>query len=162
MSNDSKRFLQDVFSLRDGKAILTIEYLEPMSAEELADLEEWLALILRRVKRSAGKLPAAEPVRPSQAIQSPMPPKRPLCGSRYDHDALRLRAARYIAEYGPATAYRLHQRDLDFGVEDVPTQPTWTVALKGHPWFTQEPDGWHLTAEGLAAVKGTELPAPTA
>ena len=163
-----KRFLQDAFSLRDGKALLTVEYVEPLNAEELADLEDWLALVIRKLKRSVKAPAAVEPIRlredsesqPSQVLSLVPPTKRAQCGTRYDHDALRLRAARYIAEYGPATAYRPHQYDRAQHAEDSPTQPTWIVAMRGHPWFGQGPDGWELTDEGLAAVKGQELPVP--
>jgi len=44
---------QDVFSLTEGEAV--IRWPTPLSADSIADLDEWLDLVKRKIKRSASE-----------------------------------------------------------------------------------------------------------
>jgi len=44
---------QDVFSLAEGEAV--IHWPTPLSPDSIADLEEWLELVKRKIKRSAAE-----------------------------------------------------------------------------------------------------------
>jgi hypothetical protein len=50
---------QDVFSLTEGEAV--IHWPTPLSPDSIADLEEWLELVKRKIKRSASPEPSEKP-----------------------------------------------------------------------------------------------------
>jgi hypothetical protein len=58
-SGEGVTMRQDVFSLAEGEAV--IHWPTPLSADSIADLEEWLELVKRKIKRSAATEPADKP-----------------------------------------------------------------------------------------------------
>jgi hypothetical protein len=54
-SDQGAKMRQDVFSLAEGEAV--IHWPDPLSADSINDLEEWLELVKRKIKRSAAESP---------------------------------------------------------------------------------------------------------
>ena len=59
-SDQGAKMRQDVFSLAEGEAI--IHWPTPLSDDSIKDLEDWLELVKRKIKRSAADATPAEPV----------------------------------------------------------------------------------------------------
>ena len=115
---------------------------------EIASRRRQLA-VLEAVRRAvggeqqAGAPPASASGREGAQdgpVKPPAPDKQPLI------DRTRLKVARAILAGGPAHRSQLRAR------AGVAGGSTLSAALE-HPWFERQTDGWHLTAEGAAALR---------
>ena len=84
--------------------------------------------------------------RTPRQLRLPTANSTPSLASAVDHEALRQELAECIRQTGP----------LDVEAFALLTCLAWETvdeAVRGHPWFECEADGWHLTDEGWRWVR---------